>query len=366
MFQNILDYAGVLRLKAQLAKKMAAEAPRASASEIAALAKHQTEYWSQRHLDRSSLLHHFKALNDRFFNIAVFEVTTKKVSVWNKSPTKVAHRRKLRRAHIRTFTNRSALYRVFLEAVLAKHDIDADMVLAMDVSDISDESADFPLFSFQKNIGSRNILLPDVDFFHWNWYAGKNDPFGYDDKKLAAIFVGSSSGGKLTESKLAELALPRLRAAAYFAGNPRVDFRIANAVQCDTERTRSLLERQPYFSKRMNWSQQFSYRFLLSMDGNGAACSRLAMALKSNSALVKFDSPYLLYYFPAMVNGRDYVAVSSEQDVEEVINQELRSPGRFKPVAESGRSFFARFLNRESVVDYAGAILRSYARIYNG
>jgi hypothetical protein len=363
--QNIVNYAAATRLKWQLARTWS-EASSASASEIAALADIQMQDWSQAHLERAGLLEQFKLLNEKFFSIVVFEAKAKKISAWKKSPAVVPRHPGVRDLQMRTFNNRKALYQVLLQAALAKYDIRDHLVFAVDVNDIGREVAGVPLFSFQKKLGSRNILLPDVDFFHWNWYAGIADPYSYQDKTIAACFVGSSTGGRVTESKLAALALPRLRAAAYFVGNPSVDFRIAQAVQCDTDRTKSLLEQQPFFSSPMTWREQFAYRFLLSMDGNGAACSRLAVALKSNSVLVKFDSPYVLYYFPAMQAGRDYLAVAAECGVEEVIAEELRMPGRFSAIAEAGKSFFAKFLNPDSVLRYTGAILRNYARIYAG
>ena len=363
--QNIVDYAAATRLKWQLTRT-SSDASSASAAEIAALADIQMQDWSQANLERAGLLAQFKLLNEKFFSIVVFEAKAGKISAWKKSPTVVPRHPGLRDLQTRTFNNRKALYRVLLEAALAKYDIGDHLVFAVDVNDIGREVDGVPLFGFQKKIGSRNILLPDVDFFHWNWYAAITDPYSYQDKNIAACFVGSSTGGRVTESRLAALALPRLRAAAYFVGNPNVDFRIAQAVQCDTERTKSLLEQQPFFSRPMNWQEQFAYRFLLSMDGNGAACSRLAVALKSNSVLVKFNSPYVLYYFPAMTAGRDYLAVATERDVEDVIAEELRMPGRFSAIAEAGKSFFAKFLATGSVLHYTGAILRNYARIYPG
>jgi hypothetical protein len=365
--QSLVNYAAATRLKWQLAKRDSSDASPASAGEIAQLAEHQMQYWLQADFDRAALREQFKLANEKFFSIAVFEAKGKKLSLWEK-PSHVVPRHSgvVRDLQIRTFNNRKALYRAFLQAALAKYDIDTHMVFAVDVNDIGREVMDFPLFGFQKKIGSRNILLPDVDFFHWNWYGGITDTLSYEDKKIAACFVGSSTGGRVTESKLASGALPRLRAAAYFVGNPNVDFRIAQAVQYDTERTKSLLEQQPFFSRPMSWPEQFAYRFLLSMDGNGAACSRLAVALKSNSVLVKFDSPYVLYYFSAMKPGRDYIAVSAEPDVEQIIDEELRTPGRFNTIAEGGKSFFARFLNKHSVLHYTGALLRNYARMYAG
>ena len=102
------------------------------------------------------------------------------------------------------------------------------------------------------------------------------------------------------------------------------------------------------------------------MDGNGATCSRVVIALKSNSALIKYRSDYGLYYFPAMVAGRDYIEAASDRDVTDTVNAELAAPGHFTAVATAGQAFAARYLGKASVLDYTGALLRDYARIYNG
>jgi hypothetical protein len=272
----------------------------------------------------------------------------------------------LRAMQARSFANRAALYRVLLQAVAARSDIDADMTLAIDVNDIPVRMRGGPLFAFQTADATRNILLPDVDFFHWNWYAGQHDDRAYEDKTITACFAGASTGGPISEAAIAGLALPRLRAAAHFLGSPVVDFRIAKAVSCETEAARALLQRQPYFRPPMSWREQLRHRFLISMDGNGATCSRVVIALKSNSALIKYRSDYSLYYFPAMVAGRDYIDTASDRDVTDTVDAERASPGHFKAVAVAGQALAARYLNKASVLDYTGALLREYARIYNG
>jgi hypothetical protein len=59
-----------------------------------------------------------------------------------------------------------------------------------------------------------------------------------------------------------------------------------------------MLKQQLYFRSWMSWREQLRHRFLLSLDGNGAVCARLAIGLKSNSAVVKYRSPYIFTIFP--------------------------------------------------------------------
>ncbi len=357
-----------LRLKMQL-RRVRAPAPdgAASAADIDALVDHQLGHWRRRGIDRTKLMAGCRTLNEKSISVFVFEIRAGTVKVWDKPGFSFPHElRALRGMEARSFANRKALYRVLLQTALTRSGIDADMTLAMDVNDIPIRLRGGPLFAFQTADASRNILLPDVDFFHWNWYAGQHDDRGYDDKAIRACFAGASTGGHISETTIAERALPRLRAAAHFLDSPVVDFRIAKAVLCETEAARALLQRQPYFRAPMTWREQFGHRFLVSMDGNGATCSRVVIALKSNSALIKYRSNFGLYYFPEMVAGRDYIDAASDQDVTDTVNAEIASPGHFKAVAAAGQAFAARYLNKASVLDYTGALLRGYARIYNG
>ena len=124
-----------------------------------------------------------------------------------------------------------------------------------------------------------------------------------------------------------------------------------------------MLESQRYFRPVVGWSEQRKNRFLISMDGNGACCSRIAIALKSNSVLVKYKSPYELFYFGKMIAGRDYVSVGDSQEIERIVEHEMDRPGHFRSIAECGTRFYNRFLIKESVLAYTGQIISFYSQI---
>jgi hypothetical protein len=111
----------------------------------------------------------------------------------------------------------------------------------------------------------------------------------------------------------------------------------------------------------MSWPQQWESRFLISIDGNGATCSRVALALKSNSALVKYASPFALFYFPKLQAGRDYLAVTAEREIEAIVERELTTPGFHRDIAEAGTRFYERFLDRRRLFAYTALLLSAYA-----
>ncbi len=89
----------------------------------------------------------------------------------------------------------------------------------------------------------------------------------------------------------------------------------------------------------------------------------MARSLLSNSAVIKFHSPAQLYYFPALEAGREYISVSSEAEVEPIVQMEREQPGAYRHVAEAGHQFAKRFLNAASVFSYTALLMRRIAKM---
>lgn len=365
---NIVWKVWKFRMRMALGARDVPKGPLASPDELDALVRLQTAYWESNpplppHAAREVL----QALNARSISAFIFSVRGRHVRLWEKPalsfpPEEAA----MRREQHRNFLGRALLYQAFIAAVLrsrkARHSFD----FALDVNDLPEDSSDVPIFGFQKERGAHNLLLPDVDFFYSKWYRKEHDALAYEDKEVSACFVGSSTGAWLTADDVRRHESPRLRAAAYFHGHPRVMFRIANATQCLSEEARACLMGQPYFSAYVGWEDQLRHRFLIVMDGNGATCSRLVKGLLSNSVVVKFDSPHELYYFPALQAGRDWLLVEQEKDVEQIIECETAQPGSFKGVAASGQQFAAKYLTQRSVMDYTAQLFKAFAALGQG
>ncbi|HVY14406.1 MAG TPA: glycosyl transferase family 90 [Rhodopila sp.] len=255
---------------------------------------------------------------------------------------------------------RAHLYREFLERVLGCADSFGDLLVAIDVNDAPVETADAPVLTFQKKTGSNTVLLPDVDFLHSNFYLPRDyhDDIPYAQKLPKAIFAGSTTGGRaITARDVQTLAIPRLRAGMFFKDNPHVDFRIPRIIQCESDAVVEMIAALGINAEPTSWQDQFRYRFILSMDGNGATCSRVAIGLSSQAVLAKYASPFQLFYFSALIPWRHYIPISEDQDVERTVLEELRRPMAFAYIAEEGREFARRHLGRAGVYDYALQLL---------
>ncbi len=353
------------RLRMRLALREPAPVTSASPQELDHLVDLQIAYW-QGHppLGGAAAEHFLRDLNGRSISAFVFSVRGREVRLWDKGGFSFPPENEASDRHeLQSFLKRARLYQAFIQAVLARSSLDLSFDFALDATDIPKGATELPIFCFQKLRGGHQLLLPDVDFFHSKWYLSDRDAVPYEEKAISACFVGSSTGALLSEEIIRNRGAPRLRAAAHFHGHPRVLFRIANAVHCVSEDARALLESQPYFGSQVGWQDQLRHRFLLSMDGNGAACSRLVKGLRSNSAVVKFDSPYELYYFPALRPGSDFLLAEDEADVEHIVEAEVVRPGSFKEVAEAGQRFAQKYLTIHSVMAYTERLLAAYAAL---
>ena len=337
--------------------------PRGAIDEaILALARANVADWTRPPPDSPRTI--FEDLNSRFPTIYIMELGPRGVRLWPK-PNHVWPEHVFEQFHQiqQTCAFRATLYKRFVERALTRRSIALTTALAIDVGDIGYVSQDTPLLCFQKSRGCHNLLLPDIDFLVWWWYAAEVDLRAYDRKAIRAGFVGSSTGGSVEVEAIRSSSLPRLRSAAHFVGNPRVSFKIGQAAQYADASARAFLEAQPYFTSRRSWREQRRDRFLLSIDGNGATCSRVAIALKSRCVLVRYASPYQLFYFDQLVPGDNCLQIEQDRDVEAILDREEASPGHFRPVAEAGTRLFERFLTKSRLLDYTAALLTLYAGV---
>ncbi len=353
------------RLRMARDARAASVSGQADRQSLARLVSHQTAYWEHRApLPPAAGSAALRDFNHRSTSTFVLSIRGTKVDLWDKPPFSFSEQEKnFRLEEQRAFLKRAMLYRTFIEAVLRRATADHCFDLALDVTDLPEDSSELPIFSFQKKRGTHNLLLPDVDFFHSKWYRKEHDALSYETKTNTACFVGSSTGDWHTVESIRQRVSPRLRMADYFHGHPQVRFQIASAAQCLTDEAKTYLMQQRYFCSFVSWEEQLRHRFLIVMDGNGATCSRLVKGLMSNSVVIKFNSPHELYYFSALEPGHDHLLVNTEQDLERIVEREATHPGAFKAVAQQGQEFAAKYLTAGSVMDYTALLLQSFAAV---
>lgn len=264
-------------------------------------------------------------------------------------------------------TWRPPLYQKFLTEVVTEYCPELSLDLIIHVADGGLAQENMPLFSFQKPNGSNAILLPDVDLLEHNFFESPvyQDTIPFMQKQCSAVFVGVTSGMRVDVDVVRERRLPRLRAALFFRGNPKVDFRLPLLDNIESSEAESLL-RELGFGRgdTLSYKEQFKSKFLISMDGFGATCSRVAAALLSNCVLLKYDSPHQLYYFRGLRPWIHYLPISEDRDVITAARLEEESPGCLAAIAASGTQFAGQYLSRAAAKAYTAEVLRRYAKLF--
>jgi hypothetical protein len=263
---------------------------------------------------------------------------------------------------------RVLLARTFLEAVVREHAFAEPIQFGLRLRDRGVHEPDVPIFAFQKRRYESTILLPDLDFVVYDFYEADRfkDSRAFADKKAEGYFVGSTTGGIVTLDGVRAGTHPRVRAARYFRDTPQVTFEISDVVQYDSDATRQEVERLvPLADGRRSWHHQFGFRYLISIDGNGAAWSRPAVALASNSVLVSYASPWLLHYFRGLDPWVHYIPVQADSDVIAVVDNAANAWHRDLAIAEAGVAFADAYLTRSALMSYAAGLLRQYGALFS-
>lgn len=265
------------------------------------------------------------------------------------------------------FRLRVDIYRRLLEAVVRLHGIDIRASMMLEAFDQVASVSDMPIVGFQRTRGANTLLLPDVELVeNFNASADVHDDIPWEQKQPQAIFTGSTTGGWSDENSVRARALPRLAAAEYFRSSSRVRWELPNVVQCASPQTERLIRSLGFGEARRSWQEQFGYRVLLSMDGNGATCSRVSIGLASHCLLGKFDSPEELYYFRALRAGKHYVPLTEFADVDRLLDDMQERPSAYKAVADAASAFAHRHLTRIAVYAYVAEFLVRYGQLLAG
>ena len=264
------------------------------------------------------------------------------------------------------YTARAELYRDFLQQVIDCHAIGRSGLLALSLADRSGARPGLPVFEYQKQRGSPSILLPDVDLLGAAFFAGEafRDPVPFAEKRAEAFFVGATSGGLLNRDTVRALAHPRLRAAAYFKDRPGVTFELPEIVQCDGPETEAMIRALGFGEVRRPWADHFRYRYLLSIDGNGANCSRVALGLMGQAVLAKYNSPFLLFYFHGLEPWRHYLPVRRDDDVLALVAGAAETIERDAEIAARSTEFARQHLTEAACLSYTAELLRLYLEAF--
>jgi hypothetical protein len=256
---------------------------------------------------------------------------------------------------------RAELYRDFLAKAVATEHVDRHFFFALTVGDHSLVHPDLPIFGFQKRRGEPNLLLPDIDFLWFGFYADEaKDQTPLLAKQPRAVFAGSTTGNLLTHAILDADADRRIRSFRYFRHNYLVDYRLPVICQVVEAGVEERLRAMGIGGPRVSWEEQLGYRFLISQDGNGATCSRVFLALGSNSVLLKYHSDSVLFYFRALQPMVHFIPTRSDAETLALVKRHRFDNDLLSDMDAAANDFCDRWLTRPALEAYSAALLRPY------
>lgn len=316
------------------------------------------DFWRQRNFSNEFIKRKLLEYNNDRITTAIFRIDGKRVSIIDKDPPTI----------FGDYIHRSNAYRELFERVINYFDINLSFMFPFELYDEGFDFPDIPAFAFQRTIGSTVLLLPDIDFMAYNHYYDYNDNILYHNKANKAIFVGSTTGaGQITQDKINKNEIPRVNSALYFRAFEDVYFDLPKITQVASDEIKAMLESMGFGSgNTVTWNEQLKNKFIISMDGNGATCSRVVIALKSNSVLLKYKSDHELFYFNKLIPYEHFIPINKDSDVLEIIAMEKNTPGKYKHISENASEFYNAYLSEEEILKYTGQMLLTYYELlYN-
>lgn len=249
--------------------------------------------------------------------------------------------------------------------------------LCIEFEDMANDNNDIPIFCYHKKHGQNIVLIPDFEILEQNYYALEmyKDNYIFQEKQDKAIFVGSTTGTNAIENRgccntienINQDPCVRVSAAKYFDGNEDVIFKLPSVVQCDTEETVEYLKSFGFTHyPRVDWNEQFKYKFILSVDGNGPTCTRVAAALLSNSVLLKYNSRWIVYYHRALRPYYNYIPVAWHDDIHDVLGQIKDNYSFYAAISRQASEDFSLLLKKANVDRYFAVALNEYYALFFG
>lgn len=263
---------------------------------------------------------------------------------------------------------------------------------------ISKSSVPVPILCFQKDISNTHAaLLPEIQFLYQNYYAQErkmalNDVVPWKDKRPSAFFHGSHSGSHdgMYNQRLRVCSQHNIQAHGVdFVVRANTDPQSnlnCNVISCNADSmactgtsasntpqgcqlARMSDGSQAIVSHRASWNDAIQYKYLLSLDGHGAACERLFMSLLSNSVVLKMEATHplstrsILYYFPALKAWEHFVPVG-EDNITETIKWLIEHDAEAQRIQANARRFVQEEYTREVAERYTHLLLSTLAALH--
>ncbi len=202
------------------------------------------------------------------------------------------------------------------------------------------------------------VLLPDP--FMLSNYGGRlsiADNIPYDQKQDKVGFFGVTTGHTDPQHN------HRLKLCQWSkAHRDATEFFITNIAQIEPSVvSRAYPDLEAIMHPPIAQEQQYNYKYILSMDGNTASYDRPPWAMNSRSLLFKYRSNDILWYYPLLHEGTQFVGVD---DANDILNKRLyfnANPGHAQYIIQNANHFVKTFLTPATTLLYTTYLFEAMA-----
>lgn len=230
-----------------------------------------------------------------------------------------------------------------------------------------------PILSFSTAARNSDILIPTIDdwirvassesrFFRKasNDYWPPSEEVGWNDKRGTAIWRGSSTGSGITAETNQRIKLAKIAQRLMLTGSsvsidagitswkrrPRKLEGMKGLCTIDVKSLKLELVNKIPFSKHAQ------YKYIIHVGGHVSAY-RLAAEFSLGSVVVIVEGEYKLWFQKFLVEGVHYVGVKADlSDLVEKIKWLQSHDDEACKIANQGKAFFNKYLQKEGVLDY--------------
>ncbi|KAH9266649.1 hypothetical protein BASA83_010455 [Batrachochytrium salamandrivorans] len=209
----------------------------------------------------------------------------------------------------------------------------------------------------------RDIIVPSI--YYYSLYAGgasKADRFPWNERKSVIYWRGATSGGhakggnwhNFHRTRLAKLAMKH---------PDMMDMKITRAVQCDFQDCADM-RKELDISASEPFETVYNYKYAMDIDGNSFS-GRFFRLLESGSLVFKMTI-FNEYFERWIVPWEHYIPVAVDlSDLEEKITWARNNDAEARRIAESGRRFSERILNKPQMECYTELLLLEMSNLWN-
>jgi hypothetical protein len=222
----------------------------------------------------------------------------------------------------------------------------------------NDKDYDNALTFAKKKIDHFPVLIPDP--FMIGNYGGRlnaEDNFSWNKKIDKCAFYGVTTGNR------APLQNSRLKLCKWAIDHREIcDFYISGIVQMNVDDvvraygedvTRKIVH-QP-----MPQTEQYKYKYLLSIDGNTCSYDRMCWVMKSNSLCLKYPSEDILWYYPLLHDKTHFVSCH-EPNFSSVINYYNNNMKETNLIIDNAKKFVNTYTNPVSAIMYTTFLFETF------